>query len=624
MSFIRGAWKIVVAVKDGLVLLFLLAFFALLYAALSMQPDTGDVVEGALLLELDGVIVEEVSPSDPFSQLLSGSSAVREYAARDLVHIIDTARNDGEVTALVLDLDFFLGGGQVSLGDVGAAIERFKQSKKPVYAYATFYGNDAYRLAAHADEIWVDPMGGIALAGPGGSRLYYKQLLDKLGVTAHIYRVGTYKSAVEPFMLDGPSPEAADAQRELYSELWADWLAAVRKARPQAMLTDYIERPADLVEQAQGDLAQLALDRRLATKVGDRSAFTAHLVEKLGKADEEPMMYAASLDHDYLAARSRPEDGEAIGVLTVSGEIVDGEASPGLAASGAITDLVYQGLADESFKALVVRIDSPGGSALASEEIRLALKAVREKGIPVIVSMGDVAASGGYWIATEADTIFAEPDTITGSIGVFAVLPSFEKLLADWGVGTGGTVTTPLSGQPDLVGGVNEEFGRIAQAGVEHSYRQFLTLVGNARDMPVERVDAIGQGRVWDGGTAHQLGLVDRLGGFRAALVEAAKQAGLKDYHAVYLHAPPTFAEWLFSDDSAMLRQQARTFAGRGLVAWAAREQRRVASEVMATLNRLTAGGDVQALCLECGGSRPTSTRHPDGFRALLYAMLKD
>ena len=623
MQFARAAWKFLVAIKDGMVLIAMLLFFGALYALLSSQPNSAAIRDGALLLDLNGVIVEEPAAPTLEDFLAGASNSPREYRLRDVVHAIDASVDDDRVKAIVLDLGRFAGGGQTSLTDVGAALDRARKAGKPIYAFASFYSDDSYQLAAHATQIWLDPMGGIIFAGPGGTRLYYKGLIDRLGVTANIYRVGTYKSAVEPYMRSDQSPAAREASEALYGVLWDSWLDEVKKARPQAVIQPFAADPASFAKTAGGDLAKVAMEQKLVDKLGDRTAFDRFVATRVG-TDEIPSPDSfKSIDFDdFVAANPLDTDGSPIGVITVAGEIVDGQTGPGMAASGRIAEQIYEALDNGDIKALVVRIDSPGGSAFASEEIRLALLEARKKKLPIVVSMGDVAASGGYWIATAGDHIFAEPETITGSIGVFAVLPSFEKALAKWGVTADGVQTTPLSGEPDFVGGFSEDLNVILQSGVENSYGDFIKLVAAARGKTPAEVDTIGQGRVWDGGTARQLGLVDGFGGIKDALAEAAKRAGLAegDYHPQYLD-PQSRLSWLPFEGIPFIRKEAAPVTG--VIGWAAQRQQAIVSQAMTTAQGLLARQDVQALCLECGAATRRSTRASASWldRLLAYSF---
>ena len=602
MDFARKVWKLIVAVKDGLVLVFMLIFFFTLFAILTARPDEGGVRDGALVLALDGVVVEERSVVDPFDALLSGAAPTGEYPVRDIVHALDTAAKDERIEAVVLDLSTFLGGGQVHLSEIGAALERVKGAGKPVLSYAMAYGDDGMLLAAHATEAWVDPLGGALVAGPGGERLYYAGLIDRLNINAKVYRVGTYKSAVEPYLLSEMSPEARENANALYGALWEEWQANVKKARPDADLDRITSDPAAWVESARGDLSRAAVDAGLIDAIGSKTKFGERVAELVGEDlwSDAPGAYPSTDLDIWLDANPVEEAGNAVGVITIAGEIVDGEAGPGTAGGTRIADLLDEALASGDLKALVVRVDSPGGSVTASEEIRQAIVRYRAAGIPVAVSMANVAASGGYWVSTPAERIFAEPETITGSIGIFGVIPTFEDTLADIGVTTDGVKTTPLSGQPDPLSGFTPEVDTILQAVIENNYARFLTIVARSRNMDAARVDSIAQGRVWDGGSARQLGLVDQFGGLDAALQWAASEAGLEDgdWHARYLASEPdgfdAFLAGMFGGDAKAAHPPRDVFA-----MIAARHHARL-GQVESDVERLVSVRGAQAMCLEC------------------------
>lgn len=606
MGFVKGAWKVLVAIKDGLVLLAMLMFFGLILAVLSWRPNPAAVTDGALLVKLDGVIVEEPENIDPLGSLLGGQAPLKQFRERDLIRAIDTAAQDDRIKVIALDLDSFMGGGQVSLEQVGDALGRAKAKGKPVYSFATFYSDDAYMLAAHGSEIWIDPMGGAAFTGPGGSRLYYKGFLDRFKVTAHVYRVGTFKSAVEPYLRSDQSPEAEAALLAVYRPIWENWQAKVKKARPMADLASYIADPAGTITAANGDLVKVAVDRKIVDKIGDRSAFGKR-VAALAGADEDkgPGAFKHTNLIDWVAANPARTGGDEVAVVTIAGTIVDGEAGPGTAGGDRIEKLLHDGLKRDNLKALVVRVDSPGGSAFASEQIRRAIEEYRKRKIPVVVSMANVAASGGYWVATAGDTIFAEPSTITGSIGIFAVLPSFERALADYGIRADGVATTELSGQPDILGGFNSTVDTFIQGSIEHDYGRFLSLVGKARGMTVAQVDNIAQGRVWDGGTARQIKLVDRFGSIDDAIAEAARLAKLKDgaYSIHDLRTDPDPFEKLVSGLFAPSEDGQQQ--GRGLVARLAWQQKAALGQALGDVQLLSGAQGVQAWCLECSGALP-------------------
>jgi protease-4 len=625
VRLVRGAWKILVGIKDFLVLMLMLLFFAGLFAALSYRPNKAAIHDGALVMALDGTIVEQPEQADPFARF-GGGEVTRQHRLRDVVRALDAARTDDRVKAVVLDLDRFMGGYPATITEVADAVGRVRASGKKVLAYATGYTDDGYALAANASEIWVNPLGGTLFAGPGGTQIYYKGLMDKLGVNAHVYKVGKFKSAVEPYIRSDMSPEAREANQALYGAIFSQWQEGVVKARPKARIADYLSKPDEVVVGAKGDIAAANLAYGLVDKVGDRLAFGKRVAEIVGAPSGKPAgNFKAIKLADWVEANPAPTSGDAIGVITVAGEIVDGKAGPGTAAGDTVSGLLLKGLAEKKLKALVVRVDSPGGSAMASEQIRQAILQAKAQGLPVVVSMGSLAASGGYWVSTAGDTIFAEPSTITGSIGIFGVLPSFENSLAKIGLTTDGVRTTPLSGQPDVMGGINPATDRILQAAIESGYGRFINLVAQSRKLTPQRVDEIGQGRVWIGGVAHQLKLVDRFGGIDAAIAEAAARAKLdpKNVHAVYLEKEPDawtrfFSDVLAGDDDD--RDWADQPAGADLYGRIAAERRALLGQALGDARRLALGGSVQARCLECMAMGPATVRAED--RSLLDLLI--
>lgn len=628
MSFLGKAWKIIVGIKDGLVLVFLLLFFIALFSVLSAAPNPGQVREGALTIDMSGFVVEEKSVVDPLQTLLSGTAPPVELRARDLVRALDAAASDERVKAVVLDMSTFVGGGQVHMQSIADAMDRVRKAEKPVLTYALGYGDDHMHLAAHASEVWVDPMGGATIAGPGGARLYYADLLEKLKVNVRVYRVGTFKSAVEPYLLDGPSQASQENLAALYGALWEEWQANVKKARPALELDRVTSDPVAWVEASSGDLAKAALDAKLVDKIGTRVEFGEYVAEIAGEDafDEKPGAYAKSDFGPYLAdvGPGTGSSSNKIAVVTVAGTIVDGDAGPGTAGGARIVDLLDNALSNDEIKGLVVRVDSPGGSALASEDIRQAVERYRaDKDVPVAVSFANVAASGGYWVATKADRIFAQPETITGSIGVFAVIPTFEGTASEIGVSAGGYRTTPLSGQPDLVDGLSPELDAILQAGVEDTYSDFLTIVGEARGLTTDKVDQIAQGRVWDGGTARQLGLVDQFGGLEDAMQWVAGEAGLEDddWSAMFLGNAPGNYDSLIRQlvtNAVAPTSSARTG---DLFAMTARQREVLVGQMVSDAKMLTGTQGVQAYCLECPADpRPSTASQNAGFAEILRA----
>lgn len=600
MKFVRAIWKLLVGIKDVLVLIVMLLFFGMLYAALSARP--APVKDGVLTLDLKGAVVEQPAKAE-FSDF-AGGSRVRQYRLRDLVAALHEAKDDSRVKAVALDLDSFQGGGQTAMSDLSDAIRGVRSAGKPVVAYAVGYSDDSYQLASAASEVWLNPLGAVLVAGPGGSNLYFKGLLDKLGVTANVYRVGTYKSAVEPYTRSDMSPEARENYLALGQAVLETWRQSIHRARPKANVDLFLKDMPGAVTAAGGDMATAALKAGLVDKIGDRRAFEARLAALGGEDKGTPGGYKRIKLPSYIADKVDEKPTGPIGVVTIAGMIVDGKASPGTAGGDSIALAIEDGIRDKNIKALVVRVDSPGGSVLASERIRQALLEAKEKKIPVVVSMGNVAASGGYWVSTPADYIYAEPSTITGSIGVFGILPSFQGTLAKLGVGADGIKTTPLSGEPDLLRGPSPEAGQLIQTGVESTYRRFLGIVAASRHKSPADIDKIAQGRVWDGGTAHQIGLVDGFGGMQDAVAKAAELAHLgKDDRGVrYLEPPRSFRDQLF--DSFASDTDDSVPAGDAFSAWAARPQQQLA-DAMAEVRSILSGPSIQARCLECPAVAP-------------------
>jgi protease-4 len=598
MLFARKVWHLLVAIKDGLVLFFMLLFFVMLYGVLTTRPSAGQVKDGALLIKLNGSLVEEPAESDPLD-LLTGGTPIHEHRTRDVVRAIKLAAKDDRIKAVVLDLSSFTGGGLVNVEEVGAAMDEVRSAKKPVLTYGIAYIDDGLMLAAHSSEAWLHPMGGAAITGPGGSRTYYAGLLERFKVKVHVYKVGTYKDYVEPYLFDRASAPSKEARTALLGTVFDNWLANLSKARPKVPYAQIAKDPVGWVKSAGGDMAQASLKAGMVDKLGDAVEFGERVKALAGKDETSslPGTYAHSGMAALLAAHPVDQDGKAIAVVTVAGSIVDGKSGPGTAGGERITRLIDQANDDDA-AALVLRIDSPGGSVLASEQVRKAVERFKAKGKPVAVSMANVAASGGYWIASSSNRIFAQPGTVTGSIGIFAIMPSFEGALGQYGITSDGVRTTPLSGQPDVIGGFTPESEVLMQGAIEAGYRRFIDVVGKARGKTAEQVDGIAQGRAWDGGTARQNGLVDQFGGLDDALAWAAGQAKLESWHAEYYggEADPyaSLLERLGGDKEDSAGQ------GRDLFAQMALRQQVRQRAALAQLAWLGEVRGAQALCLDC------------------------
>ena len=606
MKFVRAIWKLLVGIKDALVLLFMLLFFGMIYAGLSAKP--APVRDGVLDLDLKGSLVEQPARRDWAD--VAGGGRLGEFRLRDLVAALDAAKDDGRVKAVALDLDGFIGGGQTAIGDLADAVRRVRGAGKPVIAYSTGFTNDSYQLASAASEIWLNPLGAVAIAGPGGSNLYYKGLLDKLGVTANVYRVGTYKAAVEPFIRNDMSPEAKQNALALDQAQLETWRQSVKQARPKANVDLFLQDMNGAVTAAGGDMAKAAVAAGLVDRIGDQQAFEARLAKLGGESNKDPAGYSRIKLASYVADKVERNPRGPIGVVTIAGLIVDGKAGLGSAGGDTIATEIEDGL-DKGVKALVVRIDSPGGSVLASERIRQALLDAKAQKVPVVVSMGSVAASGGYWVATPADYIYAEPSTITGSIGVFGVLPSFQGTLQKLGVGADGVKTTPLSGEPDLLKGPSPEVNQLLQTGVNAMYARFLGIVAQARHKSPAEIDRIAQGRVWDGGSAHQLGLVDGFGGMDEAIAKAAQLAGLGNERGVrYLEPPRSFRDQLI--ETIASEEDTDSTAPQDAFALLAGQPQRQLASALVEVRSILSGPSIQARCLECPGVAPARLTKSD------------
>ncbi|MBV9842634.1 MAG: signal peptide peptidase SppA [Sphingomonadaceae bacterium] len=604
MRLVRAIWRFLMGVKDALALVLLLLFFGAIFLVLTASPNPKIANGGALYLKFSGGIVEQPAEAQPVDFLSgAGPPAVGQTRLRDLIRALEAAADDDRVKAVAMDLDGFTGGGQAAMADVGAALDDVRAAHKRVLAYAGSYGDDAYQLAAHADEVWLDPLGTVLPIGPGGSQLYYKGLMDKLGIEAKVYRVGAFKSAVEPFTRDDQSPEARAANQQLADALWRDWQADVAKARPKAQIAAYVNDLAGGKPPA--DFARAAVASGLVDHIGDRVAFGQRVAAIVGPGDKRTAGDFKRIDLDaWTDANEPPKRGPAIGVVTIAGDIVDGRSPPGTAGGDTISELLLKALAEKNLKALVVRIDSPGGSVSGSDRIRDAILEARRRGLPIVASMGSVAASGGYWVSTASDYVLAEPSTITGSIGVFGLLPTFKGSLAKLGMGADGVRATPLSGEPDPLQGTTPQVDALMQAGVDQIYARFTGLVAQARHLPVARVDEIAQGHVWEGSTAKTLGLIDGFGDLDDAIAEAAKRAHLdpESVHPVYIEREPSWALRFLRD-----AMDQRSDSSGDSSAWSALVTRPDAllARALADARTVLSGPVMQVRCLSCPPSAP-------------------
>ncbi|MGL4543158.1 MAG: signal peptide peptidase SppA [Polymorphobacter sp.] len=629
MKLLRAIWRFLVGLKDALALVVLLVFFAGIWALLRGGTPAAVPAGSALVLALDGQIVDQANERSLLATIAGGDMA-RQIEVRDVLRGLERARSDDRIKAVVLELDTFTGAGQANLQAIGRALKAVSASGKPVYAYATAYGDDSYFLAAHAKQIWLNPLGGVLLTGPGGTNLYFKNALEKLDIDVNVFRVGTYKSAVEPFTRADASPEAEAAAQALVNTLWASYRDDVTASRPGVDLDALLANLPARVRAAGGSFAQTAIANKLVDRLGSQDDFRAMLRTTYGEGDGDRIDSFNSISLGrYLAgthAQTR-QSGDAVGIVYVVGDIVDGNAPPGTAGGDTIARLIDRALADDDIKALVVRIDSPGGSVMASERIREALLVAKARKLPIVASFGPVAASGGYWVSTAADEVVAEPSTITGSIGVFAVIPSFNRLLDQIGIGADGVKSTPYTGAPDVLRGLSPDTRLLLQASVEDIYRRFTGLVATARQLPVARVDEIAQGRVWAGSTAKQLGLVDTLGGLDAAVKAAARRANLpEDVRTIDIERQPSLAFALLSGAFGESEDSANPVAAsRDPFARLARVDRARLIAGLAQAQALANGPTMQVACLDCAALVPPRLVPPDqaGWLTTAAALLR-
>jgi len=527
-------------------LLFLVLIAALVFALAKRGPPALEE-KTALVLDLKGAIVEQRSGA--FGDIAFAQTRKEQAQStqlRDVLAVLDAAGKDPKIVRVVLVLDDLRDAGLATLREVAAALDRFKASGKPVVAWGSSYEQRQYYLAAHASEVLLDPFGMVFLEGFGGYRSYYRDALDRLGVTVNLVRVGTYKSFGEPFVANGPSRAAKEADSVLYNALWATYVEDVEKARkaPAGSIMRYVDELPKRLAAARGDPAKLAFDSKLVDGLKTRDELRQVLIERGAKDREAKSFRQVSFD-DYLEHLKPKTSGDAVGVVVAEGAIVDGEAPAGTVGGLSTAELIRKAREDVSIKAIVLRINSPGGSVFGSELVRRELELTRASGKPVVVSMGNVAASGGYWISMASDEVIADPATITGSIGVFALLPTADKALGKIGVHTAGVTTTWLRGAGDPRLPPNPRVLDLVQTAINHIYIDFITKAAVARKTTPERIDDVAQGRVWTGAQAKQRGLVDKLGSYADALNSAAKRAGLGDhkgeaYRVVYIEPEPS------------------------------------------------------------------------------------
>ncbi|PBI78995.1 protease-4 [Rahnella sp. BIGb0236] len=605
-GFFKWTWRLLNFVREFILNVFLiliiLAGVGIWYA---VQDKPVETTKGALLVDLSGSVVDKPSVNNKVRQwgrelLGTSSSRLQENSLFDLVDTIRAAKDDKDVTGIVLQLTDFTGTDQSSMQYIGKALREFRDAGKPVYAIGDSYNQSQYYLASYANKIYLSPQGAVDLHGFATNNLYYKSLLDKLKVTTNIFRVGTYKSAVEPLIRDDMSPAAREADSRWIGGLWTNYLNTVsanRQITPEQLFPGAAGVLAGM-QATGGDMAQYALKTKLVDALASRTEADNEMVKAFGWNKTTKDFNYTSI-YDY-SPKPKPDNNDPqIAVIFATGAINDGEEQPGAVGGDTTAQQIREARLDPKVKAIVLRVNSPGGSVSASEVIRSELAAAKAAGKPVVVSMGGMAASGGYWISTPANYIIASPSTLTGSIGIFGVINTYQNTLDYAGVHTDGVATSPLA---DIAStkALPPEFSQMMQLNIENGYKTFLGLVADSRHKTPEQIDQIAQGHVWLGSDAKANGLVDELGDFDDAVKKAADLAKLPKWQLNWYVSEPGLADLLFSQVSAsvhaMLPAAIQAYLPEPVskMAMALKSQADLFSNMNDPQNRY-------ALCLTCG-----------------------
>jgi protease IV len=606
VRFFSFVWRALDGLRKVLHLIVLLVTFLVIFAALS--PSIPIVPhKAALVIAPQGTLVEQLA-GDPFDRAIAELYGQQraETLVRDLTDAIEAAKTDKRIEVLVLDLGHMSGGGVAKLEEVSAAIRDFRTSGKKVIAFGEGYDQAQYYLAAQADEVYLDPQGLVLIDGFGYYRTFLKGVIDKLQVDVNVFRAGKFKSYTDQFSRADMSEQEEEESLGWLNSLWSQYQAGIVKARTAKRLeagaiADYANNFAAAAKEQRGDLAAVALAKGLVTELKSRREFEDQMKALVGE-DEDEHTFRGIAHWDYLAAvrtkHALQLDGERIGVVVASGEILDGEQPPGTVGSDSLVRLLRDALHEDDIKAVVLRIDSPGGSMFASEVIRREIDALRDAGKPVVASMSSVAASGGYYIAMDANEIWASPATLTGSIGVFAVFPTVERTLGKFGITIDGVGTTPLADSLRLDRTLHDQAKEILQASVEHAYSVFVDNVATARKKSFDDIDAVAQGRVWAGTDASQRGLVDHLGSYKDALNAAAKLAKLgDDYKVEYIEPPLGWRQAIALQSQALAARFGRAVAPERQLFEGARRWFAPLEEELARLSRFTDPKQVYYYC---------------------------
>lgn len=551
----KFSWRILNFIRELVFnTIFIVLFFVVIGSVVLYQSDSKPEKNyfGALYVDLQGVIVDQVSAPDPFGRMSrellgTSNSRMQENSLFDIVDAIRNAETDDRITGMVLRLDNLVSADQPSLAYIGKAIKEFKASGKPVYAIGDNFSQPQYYLASFADDIYLSPQGSVGVLGFSTNSIYYKSLLETLKVSSHIFRVGTYKSAVEPMMRDNMSPEAREANQQWLNALWHNYLSALATNRntTDKQIFPGADEILNQLRANKGSSAQYALKQKLVDKIYTHEESENILTKHFGWNKEDKQFNSISIyDYSVQTADTSTNKTGNIAVIVVQGAIMDGPQTAGIAGGDTIASQIRDARLDDNIKAIILRVNSPGGSVSASDLIRSELASVRAAGKPIVVSMGGMAASGGYWVSTPANYIIASPSTLTGSIGIFGVINTFENTLETIGVYTDGVSTSPLA-DLSLTKGITPQFSDMMQLTIENGYETFIGLVAKSRHKTPAEIDKIAQGRVWVGQDALKNGLVDELGDFDDAVSKAAELAKLDSVELDWMSPELSFMDQL-------------------------------------------------------------------------------
>ncbi|WP_075185822.1 signal peptide peptidase SppA [Teredinibacter haidensis] len=546
-SLWNGLWKIVSWLRAAFVNLLFLLVLIVIIASIVSAPRFEMPAKTALYIAPEGYLVDQKTYKPTPAELLLGSEdRIAETPLRELIGTVIQASKDKRITALVLDLNHFVGGGISKMEELGQALNQFKAAGKPIYAYADNYSQQQYFLASYADTIYMNDMGNLLLTGFGVYRNYYKDAADKLAVKFHVFRVGDYKDAVEPFMRNDMSTASREHNSRWLNELWQRYTQVVSQNRqlPQSEIESYIISIATESSQTEETLATIAQSQGLVDELHSRSGIRKALIEQVGKDDEDDTFKAISYSHyRHAMAKHSPQNKNNIGLIVAAGNILDGKQDNGAIGGDSLSELIRQAREDESLKALVIRVNSGGGSAFASEVIRREILEAQEQELPVYISMGSMAASGGYWISTAAEQIWATPSTLTGSIGVWGLIPNIADSVNKIGIHSDGIGTTSLSDIYHIDRELSAPAQILIQNGVNDVYTRFLNIVAEARNSDPTSVNEIAGGRVWTGEAAKSLGLVDNIGTLNDLIISVASDRELDSYGIKVIEKPLSTSE---------------------------------------------------------------------------------